>query len=242
VDSSNEPVIGAILAAGGRGLRFGGGAMPKQFLELLGLPIYIWSLRTLLENRRISRAVIVAPEDLVSTISDQVGAYRSKLGDKPVYVVAGGDTRQRSVYQGMRSMSGSSVDYVLIHDAARPFLTGEIVDRTIDGVIKYGACTTGIPPSDTVKTVEGEHVVETLSRDKLVLVQTPQAARYDWLVAAHERAEEAGHATTDDAAILEFAGHRVGIVSGAPYNLKLTHGDDLVLAKALATIVLADRL
>lgn len=238
------------MAAAGRGLRFGGGSTPKQFIELLGIPIYVWSLSTLLKSKRISRAVIVAPPDMVPVIRDQLPEQAARLNGKPVLVVAGGDTRQRSVYLGLRSFANdppqdpaiSSPDYVLVHDAARPFLTDEIVERVIDGVIKFGACTTGVPPSDTIKKVIGELVLETLSRDSLVLVQTPQAARYDWLLAAHAHAERQEHATTDDAAVLEFAGHKVGIVSGAPYNLKLTQPDDLILAKALASIVLADRL
>lgn len=231
-----------MLAAGGSGLRFGSGTVPKQFVELLGVPIYVWSLSALLENDRICRAVIVAAPDMVPLIEKQLHEHVSRLRGKPVNVVAGGDTRQRSVYLGLKSLSADPVNYVLIHDAARPFLNGEIVDRVIDGVIKYGACTTAVTPSDTIKTVDGELILETLSRDLLVLVQTPQAARYDWLLAAHTQAEEQGHATTDDAAVLEFAGHRVGIVRGAAHNLKLTQPDDLILAKALASIILADRL
>jgi len=239
---NSKPTFAAVLAAGGSGLRFGSGTMPKQFVELLGVPIYVWSLSALLENDQIRRSVIVAPPDMVPVIAKQLHEHVSRLRGKPVNVVAGGDTRQRSVYLGLKSLSDDPVDYVLIHDAARPFLTGEIVDRVIDGVIKYGACTTGVPPADTIKTIDGELILETLSRDLLLLVQTPQAARYDWLLAAHARAENEGLATTDDAAVLEFAGHRVGIVRGAAYNLKLTQPDDLILAKALASIVLADRL
>lgn len=238
------PTFAAVLAAGGRGLRFGGNgnSVPKQFIELLGIPIYVWSLSTLLENESINRAVIVAPPDMVPTIEDQLPAYNSRFQNKPIKVVAGGDTRQRSVYLGIKSLADDPPDHVIIHDAARPFLSADIVDRAVAGVIKYGACTTGIPPADTIKRIDGELVLDTLSRDSLVLVQTPQAGRYDWLLEAHEMAERAGHVTTDDAAILEFAGHKVGIVGGAPYNLKLTQPEDMILAKALASIVLTDRL
>jgi 2-C-methyl-D-erythritol 4-phosphate cytidylyltransferase len=215
---------------------------PKQFIELQTIPIYVWSLSTLLNHPAISRAVIAAPPAMVATVGRQLGKYVPLLHGKRVDLIPGGDTRQKSVYLGLQKLRATPVDYVLVHDAARPFLTPDLVDRVITGVIKYGACTTGIPCSDTIKRISGEQVLETVSRDDLALVQTPQAARYDWLLAAHEKCEREGHATTDDAAVLEFAGHRIGIVRGASSNIKITEPGDLVLAKALASIVLADRL
>jgi 2-C-methyl-D-erythritol 4-phosphate cytidylyltransferase len=215
---------------------------PKQFIELETIPIYVWSLSTLLRHPAISRAVIAAPPAMVATVGRQLGKYVPLLHGKRVDLIPGGDTRQKSVYLGLQKLRATPVDYVLVHDAARPFLTADLVDRVITGVIKYGACTTGIPCSDTIKRVSGEQVLETVSRDNIALVQTPQAARYDWLLAAHAKCQAEGHATTDDASVLEYAGHRIGIVRGASSNIKITEPDDLVLAKALASIVLADRL
>lgn len=234
--------MAAILAAGGRGLRFGGGSTPKQFVELNGLPIYMWSLSTLLSNDRINSAVVVVPPDMVALMTEQLAEHESRLHGKKASVIVGGDTRQKSVYLGIQSLSHAEIDYALIHDAARPFLTGPIVDRVISAVIEYGACTTAIPPADTIKKIDAEFVAETLNRDSLVMVQTPQAGRFSWLLSAHAQAQADNYATTDDAAILEHAGHRVAIVHGAPFNLKITRPDDLILAKALATFILKDRL
>jgi 2-C-methyl-D-erythritol 4-phosphate cytidylyltransferase len=239
---NTEPTFAVVLAAGGRGLRFGGEAgVPKQFIELQGTPIYVWALSTLLASKFIGRAVIAAPPDMVAQLQKQLPDYISQLHEKPVSVVAGGDTRQASVFEAVKSLSFDPPDYILVHDAARPFLTADLVDRVVEGVIKYGACTVGIPCADTIKKSDGEHVAETISRDSMVLVQTPQAARYDWLFAAHEQCERDGYATTDDAAVLEHAGHKVGIVRGARHNLKLTEPEDLILAKALASIVFRDQ-
>jgi 2-C-methyl-D-erythritol 4-phosphate cytidylyltransferase len=242
VAPNTEPKFALLLAAGGRGLRFGGGSVPKQFVELLGIPIYVWSLSTLLEHELINSAVVVAPAEMIAIVQEQLAMHARRFKGKPIDVVAGGDTRQKSVYLGLQSGNFKSADYVLIHDAARPFLNREIVDRVVSGVIKYGACTVGISPADTIKKIDGEWISETVSRDSLIQVQTPQAARCDWLLAAHEKAEREGHATTDDAAVLEYAGHRVAVIEGGPLNIKLTQPDDLILAKALASIVLTDRL
>lgn len=242
-EQGTNPTFAVVLAAGGQGLRMGttDGA-PKQFIELENIPIYVWSLSRLLSHPAISRAVIAAPPNMVATVGRQLAKFVPFLHGKRVDIVPGGDTRQKSVSLGLQKLRANPVDYVLVHDAARPFLTHALVDRVVNAVIKYGACTTGIPCSDTIKRVSGEEVLETLSRSDIALVQTPQAARYDWLLAAHEKCECEGVSTTDDAAVLEYSGHRIGIVRGASTNIKITEPEDLVLAKALATILLADRL
>jgi 2-C-methyl-D-erythritol 4-phosphate cytidylyltransferase len=236
----------AILAAGGRGTRLSAGAskgaLPKQFMELRGNPIYVWSLTTLLAVPSIREAVMVVPPDMVQSVKDKLGELSDQFPGKALNVVPGGDTRQASVFNGLKSLKPNSPEYVLIHDAARPFLTKEIVDRVLEGVTTFGACTTGVPPADTIKKVDGQIIAETLIRDELLLVQTPQAGKFSWLIEAHDRAEKSGIATTDDAAILELAGHKVGIVRGASYNVKITQPEDLILAEALASIVFADRL
>jgi 2-C-methyl-D-erythritol 4-phosphate cytidylyltransferase len=238
----------AILAAGGRGTRFaassdtGNGGLPKQFMQLRGSPIYVWSLTTLLAVPAIASAVMVVPAEMVQDVRRTVDELAAVYPNKALRVVPGGDTRQASVFEGLKILEAEAPEFVLIHDAARPFLTRDIIDRVIEGVTTFGACTTGMPPSDTIKKVEGDVVAETLRRDELLLVQTPQAGRFSWLLAAHESAKRSGIATTDDAAILESAGHEVGIVRGASYNVKITQPEDLILAEALAAIVFADRL
>ena len=204
--------------------------------------MYVWSLVTLLEQSWIREVVIVAPPDMVPEIKKQTAALIERFPNQSLNVVAGGDTRQESVYLGLQAMIERPPEFVMIHDAARPFLTAEIVQRVNEGVIKCGAVTTGVAPSDTIKRVENHSVAETLDRRSLLLVQTPQAGRYDWLIDAHRSAHENGLATTDDAAVLEAAGHKVGIVGGANFNMKVTQPEDLILAEALAAIVFKDRL
>ena len=204
--------------------------------------MYVWSLLTLLEQPWIRDLVIVAPPDMVPEIKQATLPLLEKFPPRALNVVAGGNTRQESVYLGLQAMSNSPPEFVMIHDAARPFLTAEIINRVNEGVLKYGAVTTGVPPSDTIKRIDNLAVVETLDRQSLLLVQTPQAGKYDWLIDAHRSAHENGIATTDDAAILEAAGHRVGIVRGAYFNMKVTQPEDLILAEALAAIVFKDRL
>jgi len=239
VTPNTAPTFAVVLAAGGRGVRFG---QLKQFVELNGIPIYVWSLSTLLSNGAITRGVIAAPADVVETIETQLRQYSSLLFGKPVDVVTGGDTRQKSVYLGLQHLKINQPDFAIVHDAARPFLTKDLVDRFVEAVIKYGACTAAIPCPDTVKKVEGEHVAETISREGIALIQTPQGGRFDWLLAAHERCDREGIVTTDDASVLEQDGHGVAIVRGASSNIKITEPEDMVLANALAAIVLADRL
>lgn len=225
----------AILAAAGIGtrLREGTEELAKQFLELAGKPIYQWPLLVLSRKPEIDRIVVVTLAEMVSKIACQV----ADLGlSGKVSVIAGGVTRQESVRLGLEALArlDPAPDIVLVHDAARPFLTSEIVDATISAARAHGACTACVPASDTIKRVEDDLVVETLDRESLVLVQTPQAARFDWLMAAHEKAVAQGLATTDDAALLEAAGYPVAVVAGSPSNLKITERHDLAVAEALA--------
>ncbi|HEY9789152.1 MAG TPA: 2-C-methyl-D-erythritol 4-phosphate cytidylyltransferase [Candidatus Obscuribacterales bacterium] len=239
------PKISAILAAGGRGTRFaapGTDALPKQFIELKGYPIFVWSLEALLSSPAVADAIIVSPPDMVTNVKHHLDRVRHRLHDKSVHVVPGGATRQESVYLGLLSLEERQPDYVLVHDAARPFLTTDILDRFVVQMIEKGACSTAIGVTDTIKRVEGSQVVETIDRESLMLVQTPQGGRFDWLLSAHKQAARDEKATTDDAAILEMSGHQVSIVGGAAYNIKITRQEDLVLADALASILFTDRL
>jgi 2-C-methyl-D-erythritol 4-phosphate cytidylyltransferase len=143
--------------------------------------------------------------------------------------VAGGSTRSSSVRAGLDAVTGSAA-VVVVHDAARPLASAALFEAVI-GAVRAGAdaAVPGLPIPDTVKRVDGDNVVETISRDALVAVQTPQAFRTDALRAAHT----AGGEATDDAALVEAAGGRVVIVPGDPRNLKITTPADLVVAAAL---------
>ncbi len=227
--------FGAILAAGGVGSRFtpGGNAQPKQILELAGKPLYFWSLDRLYSHPRIARVVIVAHPSIIESMRAETSGVFSR--DK-LDLVEGGASRQESVFCGLKRLTQSepAIDFVLVHDAARPFLSSAMIDKTIDCVIEYGACTVAVPVSDTVKRVKNGTITDTIDRADLYAVHTPQAAKFDWLLSAHEAAIADGISATDDAFVLEHAGRQVRIVEGDRYNIKVTVSQDLILCNALA--------
>jgi 2-C-methyl-D-erythritol 4-phosphate cytidylyltransferase/2-C-methyl-D-erythritol 2,4-cyclodiphosphate synthase len=222
-DSSSLHVT-AIVAAGGSGRRLGS-AVPKQLLELGGQPILRRSVEAFLRHPRVTEVIVAVPAALAESPPDWLQGAR---------VVTGGPTRQASVANGFEAVSERS-DIVLVHDAARPFVTAGIISRAIDGALAHGAAIPAVPVSDTVKRVaDGNRthvIVETLPRERIYLAQTPQAFRRAILgeaVALGRRGVEA----TDEAALAEHAGHRVHIVNGEPSNVKITTAADLESARA----------
>jgi 2-C-methyl-D-erythritol 4-phosphate cytidylyltransferase len=244
---TSEQNIAVVIAAGGIGSRFatGGTIKHKQCLFLNGRPLYMWSILSFLRNERISKIVLVSHRDVLEEIRGDIKKHITPKNIAGVNrlvasieVIAGGDTRQESVYIGLRHLNEQSPapDYVLIHDAARPFVSTKMIGATIDAVIKYGACTVALPVSDTIKKVEGGEVVETIDRANLVAVHTPQAGRFDWLLSAHEAAARDNIAATDDAFILEQAKHRVKIVDSDRYNIKVTVPEDMLICEAISNM------
>jgi 2-C-methyl-D-erythritol 4-phosphate cytidylyltransferase/2-C-methyl-D-erythritol 2,4-cyclodiphosphate synthase len=222
--------VSAIIAAGGRGTRVGADR-PKQFLEIAGRSLLDLSVSAIASSGRVDDIVVAVPMDHLEDV-------RSRLRDagKPVAIVAGGRRRQDSVANALRHVPPES-DIVVVHDAARPFVTQEVIDRTIDAAATCGAAIAAIPARDTVKQasaglVEGSHVVQTtLRREEIFLAQTPQAFRRHVL----ERAFEAAGAldATDEAMLAERAGFQVHLVPGDPVNIKVTTPADLELARVV---------
>ncbi|MBX9693089.1 MAG: 2-C-methyl-D-erythritol 4-phosphate cytidylyltransferase [Cyanobacteria bacterium] len=236
----------AIIAAGGSGSRFaavGSDNKPKQYLQLHGLPLFAWSLKTLASHPSVSAIVMVTPSHMVQLTEAEVSRISDKFKlAKPISVISGGSTRQGSVFNGLKFFSEQDKhpEYVMVHDAARPFLDNSILDAVTLKAIECGASVIGAAVSDTIKRVAGDKVIETLNREELVAVQTPQVARFDLLLAAHQAAEKSNFITTDDVALLEWAGHEVHVVQGPSHNMKLTHPIDLILAEALADYLFRD--
>lgn len=205
--------VWAIVVAGGGGMRFGG---PKQFEDLDGRRVLDWSVAA--ARDACDGVVVVVPADRQA---DEV--------DRGVVTVAGGPTRSASVRAGLAAVPGDA-EIVVVHDAARPLAGADLFRRAVTAVrAGADAAIPGVPVTDTVKRVEDGRVLETLDRNRLVAVQTPQAFRADVLRRAHRAAPEA----TDDAALVEALGGRVVVVDGDPRNLKLTSPDDLLVARAL---------
>jgi 2-C-methyl-D-erythritol 4-phosphate cytidylyltransferase len=210
----------AVLAAAGSGERLGSDR-PKAFARLGELPLLAESLRRLDESDWLDAIVVVAPpgwEEPAILLAEELGA------GKVTSVVPGGATRAESVRLGVADVPPDAL-VIVVHDAARPMLPEDVLERLLTPLAEgWDGVVPGLPLADTIKRVRGDEVVETLPRDELVAVQTPQAFLADVL----RRAVEGGEAS-DCAALVERAGGRVKVVEGDPRLLKVTTQDDLDL-------------
>jgi 2-C-methyl-D-erythritol 4-phosphate cytidylyltransferase/2-C-methyl-D-erythritol 2,4-cyclodiphosphate synthase len=217
--------VSAIIAAGGRGLRFGAG-QPKQLALLAGRTILQHSVDAFIDSGTITDLVVALPPDLAVAPPDYL---RSR--NKPIAIVEGGARRQDSVRNAFYRLAGQT-DIVVIHDAARPLVTDDVIRRTVAAAAVSGAAIAALRASDTVKRGDAAgRIVETLPRDEIYLAQTPQAFQVDVLREALTMTGDA----TDEAALAERAGHHVQLVDGDPRNLKITTADDLATAERLLT-------
>src|SRR5262245_38193397 len=228
--------VSAIIAAGGRGLRLGG-AVPKQLLAVAGRPILERSVSVFLAHPDVDEIVVALPADLAADPPTYLSSDR-----KRVRIVIGGERRQDSVSRAFGAVDANA-EVVVIHDAARPFATADLISRTIGAARNSGGAVAAIPARDTVKRAsdaesgssrtDERFVAETLAREEIFLAQTPQAFRRDVLQRALAAADS-GVEATDEAALAERAGYRVEIVTGEATNIKLTTPDDLTIADAIA--------
>jgi 2-C-methyl-D-erythritol 4-phosphate cytidylyltransferase/2-C-methyl-D-erythritol 2,4-cyclodiphosphate synthase len=219
--------VTAIVAAGGRGRRFGG-ARPKQLEIVGGRSILERSVALFISHPAVDEVVVALPDELLTHPPGYL-----KAGGKPLKLVAGGARRQDSVANAFKAASRAS-DVIVIHDAARPFASADLVGRIIDAARESGAAVAAVRASDTVKrAAEGPVVAETLPRDAIFLAQTPQAFRRGVLEAALAAGRDELEAT-DEAALAERAGQPVRIVEGERTNIKITTSDDLAIADAIA--------
>lgn len=224
----------AILPAGGSSQRFGENKLTRL---LGGKPLLAWSLQTLLHHFAIEGVVIAAPEAHLNHYQNLFQPLMTS--DKPVHWVAGGATRRASVYQGLLAVP-NNVDAVLIHDAARPFVSDAMISDVLAPLGIYNGAIVGVPVGDTLKQATTKPLTlqptikATVPRETLWQAQTPQAFRRLVLQHAHE-AVGPNEAITDDAQLLELANlGPVALVQGSSQNLKLTHPKDWALAEAIA--------
>ncbi|HEY1303593.1 MAG TPA: 2-C-methyl-D-erythritol 4-phosphate cytidylyltransferase [Vicinamibacterales bacterium] len=226
--------VTAIIAAGGSGRRMGS-RHPKQLLDLGGRTILSRSVRAFDSHPSVSDLVVVVPSDLEpARAHEHIGPTT-----RPLTIVPGGPRRQDSVANAFASVDPSA-EIVLIHDAARPFVSAEVIDRTIEAAAAHGAAIAAVEASDTVKRVErhphGALIVETIPRGTIFMAQTPQGFRREVLadaVALGRSGEEA----TDEASLAERAGHPVHVVAGESGNVKITTEEDLIAARRRAEAV-----
>jgi 2-C-methyl-D-erythritol 4-phosphate cytidylyltransferase len=218
----------AVITAGGVGRRMGA-AIPKQYLELCGMPLLSRTLRVFDEIPMIDVIVLtVPPGDEASCRRDIIEPFGfNKIRD----VVSGGASRQESVWNGLQAVRDS--DLVAIHDGVRPLVSREIVAATFNGAEEVGASVACRQIRETVKRKMGDSTIETIPRADLWLAHTPQAFRTAVILEAHKKARESGFEGTDDAVLVERIGLPVKIVEDSEDNIKITTPRDMILAELL---------
>ena len=220
----------AVVPAGGTGKRMGAGT-PKQFLMLDGVPMMLHALRALERAPSVTEVVLVVPkEERERALNEVVERYGLK---KVLKVVPGGATRQESVQHGLNEVD-EDVEIVVVHDAVRPFITEDCIERSIEAARKQGGAIVAVPMKDTPKQAGPDRLIQrTLDRTDLWLAQTPQTFRRALAVEAYRTAAIAHVHATDDAALVERLGHKVAIVEGSWENIKITAPEDMILAEAI---------
>jgi len=222
--------VSAIVLAAGEGRRLGGG-LPKAFAPIAGRPLVLRTLERIFSVPMIERATLVVAAAQLERCEALLKADPA-LRDRPWHLQVGGATRQQSAKRGLEKAGES--DLILIHDAARPFVSVELIVRCIEAAMRHDAAVPGLPAHDTIKVVTQDHWVErTLERDSLWEILTPQVFRRELIVAAHANAVSAGLEVSDDALAVERYGKPVFVVQGERLNFKITVPEDVWLAELL---------
>ena len=219
--------VGAIIVAAGKGSRMGLG-FNKVLANLQGRPVIDWTIQKFVLSNLIDTLVLVInPEDRKA----MEGICEPYTGKVKFIMENGGDSRQDSVYNGLKALP-EETDIVLIHDGARPFVDREIIEKSIKYAQKAGAACAGLPARDTIKIVDtGNTVLSTPDRKTVWHAQTPQSFKKEIIIKSYEKAREKGIFGTDDAGLAEAAGFKVLMFEGSIRNIKLTTAEDLMLGE-----------
>lgn len=228
---SNDVFVSAVVVAAGKSSRMNMDTN-KQYIEIGGVPVLA---RTLLAFQNCDKVreiiVVVNGQDILFCKQEIIDNYDL---DKVKKLVAGGEERQESVYNGLIEVS-EKCDIVLIHDGARPFVREESIYESISAAFEYGASCVAVPSKDTIKSADDDGFVNrTLDRKKLWIIQTPQAFRYELIMDAHRKAMEDGFKGTDDAVLVERLGLPLKLIMGSYDNIKITTQEDLIIGEAIA--------
>ena len=222
--------VHVLIPAAGRGQRYGG-AMLKQYLPVCGKPVLAHSIKVFQFHPVVSSITVVLAED------DQWFESAVGLLAANVNTVTGGETRAQSVRNGLKFIADnySNTDWVLVHDAARPCLSGSRLEKFLEqGLESAHGAILAVPIGDTLKRAgDSQEIIATVDRAGLWAAQTPQLFRVGVLANAIDVAQEAGHNLTDEASALEFVGIKPLLVMGSSANIKITHSSDLAIAEAL---------
>ncbi len=216
----------AIIPAAGTGIRMGG-ATPKQFLSLEGIPIFVHTLRKFAASEAIDEIFLGLRPEEMDRASQEIALQNFS---KPVRLIAGGNSRQETVARCL-DQAAADTEVVVVHDAVRPFVELAMIQQIVDAARKDGAVILGVPSVDTVKKVELQTITGTIPRARIVLAQTPQAFRYTILRTAVDRALSEGYSGTDESSLVEHDGQVVKVLMGSDRNIKITKPSDLPLAR-----------
>ena len=207
----------------------------KQFTDLGGIPILVHTLRQFGAAPQVQEIIVALRENEIAGFGALLEQQYPDVVAKKIQFVAGGEHRQHSVANALASVNADPEDIVLVHDAVRPFVTAEIIGEVIHAAEKHGAAIAGVPAVDTVKqverTAEEALITATIPRERIVMAQTPQGFRYSILKKAFGEAAADGFVGTDEASLVERAGHPVAVVMGSPRNIKITTPADMQLAE-----------
>jgi 2-C-methyl-D-erythritol 4-phosphate cytidylyltransferase len=215
-----------ILPAAGKSSRFGG-REKKPYVALDGRPVWLRTAELFVNRPDVTQLLLVISPDDRELVE---GRYAANLMFLDIKLVDGGAERFESVANAMAHLKPAA-DFVAVHDAVRPCAPPAVIDTVFAAAMSHGAALPGVAVADTLKRVDQEgRVIETVAREGLWQVQTPQAFRRDWLEEAYRKRDKIGATITDDAQLVEAAGHPVRVVPGSPFNLKITTADDLKLA------------
>ncbi|MEM7456946.1 MAG: 2-C-methyl-D-erythritol 4-phosphate cytidylyltransferase [Planctomycetota bacterium] len=220
------PQFAVILVAAGRSSRFNDPNFKKPFASLNGKAVWLHSAETFLKRKDIKQMVIVvSPDDR----PDFLGRFGPNIAVLGIDIVNGGAQRADSVCAGLSEVVGC--EYVAIHDAARPCIDADLIDRTFNAAIESGAAIPAVPVHSTLKrSASGDTVDETVDRSGLFMAQTPQVFRYDLIKELYDSRGDFN--PTDESSLVEAAGGKVTLVEGSPFNVKITTNGDLSFAGA----------
>ena len=222
-----RPRVAAIVVAAGRAERMGGG---KQLLPICDIPVIARTLSAFEECGWVDEVVVVCRVEELLTIADIVKEFGF---DKVVRIVRGGTTRQHSAQAGLNAV-GEAVEYIAVHDGARPLVTPSCIGRVIESAFVAKACAAAVKVKDTIKFAdENGLVAQTPDRSRMWAMQTPQVFERGLYIQALQQAMESGADYTDDCQLIENAGGRVQLVEGEYTNIKITTKEDIIIAEAI---------
>lgn len=218
-----------IIVSAGKGTRMKAD-INKQFLKIGDKEVIAHTIDKFYDNKNIGEIIVVIREDEKEFFEKNI---INKYGYKNIKIAFGGAERQDSVYNGLKKIE-KDCEIVLIHDGARPFVTNEIIEKSIICGKEYKSAIVGVPVKDTIKIVnKNNDVCNTPNRDTLWSIQTPQVFDYSLIMKAYEKASKDGYYGTDDSMLMEYLGYNVKVVEGSYNNIKITTPEDLKIAEEI---------